>query len=475
MRRRFFWSILGIATLALVLVGLFAAVIGQVALTREAEREMSQETVAIERLLESQLTDETGTRITIAGLAGALRGGQLSDTVKNRVGSLLSMIEGIAGGRQVDIGWVDIQGNLRMLENPSLASALRFNVGSLESGKDSVVRRRVPGQTGVVLAVAHPLGSTRVVIVVRQRLQVISGQGYFRVMLVAFLIAVLLAAIAARLLAGRLASRGARLADAARKIAGGDVTARAGLDGTDEVAQIARAFDEMADRLEATQASEREFLLSVGHDLRTPLTTIGGYAEALEEGGLDEASLARVGGVVSNETRRLRRLIEDLMMLARLDANEFTLRSEDVDVGAHLRGVAEAFHSRAEADGLRFFVRAEETGTMRVDPDRLAQIAGNLIENALRYTPEAGVVEFRVSPTSEGVALEVADSGPGIEPEDLPHVFERFFVSHRYRGVRPEGSGLGLSIVHRLVTAMGGRVDVTSGSGGTTFKVEIPR
>jgi two-component system sensor histidine kinase BaeS len=314
-----------------------------------------------------------------------------------------------------------------------------------------------------------------VVIVVRQRLQVISGQGYFRVMLVAFLIAVLLAAIAARLLAGRLASRGARLADAARKIAGGDVTARAGLDGTDEVAQIARAFDEMADRLEATQASEREFLLSVGHDLRTPLTTIGGYAEALEEGGLDEASLARVGGVVSNETRRLRRLIEDLMMLARLDANEFTLRSEDVDVGAHLRGVAEAFHSRAEADGLRFFVRAEETGTMRVDPDRLAQIAGNLIENALRYTPEAGVVEFRVSPTSEGVALEVADSGPGIEPEDLPHVFERFFVSHRYRGVRPEGSGLGLSIVHRLVTAMGGTVDVTSGSGGTTFKVEIPR
>jgi two-component system sensor histidine kinase BaeS len=475
MRRRFFWSILGISTLALVLVGLFAAVIGQVALTRETEREMTQEAVAIERLLESQLTDEAGTRITLVRLAAALRAGQLSDTVKSRVGSLLSMVEGIAGGRQVDVGWVDIGGSLRLLENPALAGPLRFDVDSLESGQNSVVRRRVPGEAGVVLAVAHPLGSTRLVIVVRQRLQVISGQGYFRVMLIAFLITVLLAAVAARLLSGRLASRGAKLADAARRIAGGDVAARAGLEGTDEVAEIARAFDEMADRLEATQASEREFLLSVGHDLRTPLTTIGGYAEALEEGGLDEASLARVGGVVSNETRRLRRLIEDLMMLARLDANEFTLRPEEVDVGAHLRGVAEAFHSRAEADGLRFLVSAEETGTMQVDPDRLAQIAGNLIENALRYTPEAGVVEFRVSPTSEGVALEVADSGPGIEPEDLPHVFERFFVSHRYRGVRPEGSGLGLSIVHRLVTAMGGRVDVTSDPGGTTFRVEIPR
>ncbi|MFZ0492335.1 MAG: HAMP domain-containing sensor histidine kinase [Acidimicrobiia bacterium] len=475
MRRRFFWSILGIATLALVLVGLFAAVIGQVALTRETEREMSQESVAIERLLESQLTDETGTKITVARLAAALRAGQLSDTVKSRVGSLLSMVEGITGGRQVDIGWVDVGGSLRMLENPALSSALRFDVDLLDSGKDSVVRRRVPGEAGVVLAVAHPLGSTRLVIVLRQRLQVISGQGYFRIMLIAFLIAVLLAAVAARLLSGRLASRGAKLADAARRIAGGDVTARAGLEGTDEVAEIASAFDEMADRLEATQTSEREFLLSVGHDLRTPLTTIGGYAEALEEGGLDEASLARVGGVVSNETRRLRRLIEDLIMLARLDGNEFTLRPEDVDVGAHLWGVAEAFHSRAEADGLRFSVRSEETGTMQVDPDRLAQIAGNLIENALRYTPEAGMVEFRVSPTGGGVVLEVADSGPGIEPEDLPHVFERFFVSHRYRGERPEGSGLGLSIVHRLVTAMGGTVDVTSDAGGTTFRVELPR
>jgi two-component system sensor histidine kinase BaeS len=475
MRRRFFWSILGIATLALVLVGVFAAVLGQVALNRETQREMTQEAVAIERLLESQLTDDAGTRITVARLAAALRGGQVSDTLRSRVGSLLSLVEGIAGGRQVDIGWVDLDGNLRMLDNPAVANALRFDVDALTNGNDSVVRRRLSGEAGVVLAVAHPIGSSRLVIVVRQRLLVISGQGYFRVMLIAFLIAVLLAAVAARLLSGRLASRGAKLVDAARRIADGDGAARADLEGTDEVGQVARAFDEMADRLEAAQAGEREFLLSVGHDLRTPLTTIGGYAEALEEGGLDEASLARIGGVLSNETKRLRRLIEDLMMLARLDANEFTFRPEEVDVGAHLRGVAEAFHSRAEADGLRFFVQVQETGTMQVDPDRMAQVAGNLIENALRYTPEAGVVEFRVFPTERGVALEVADSGPGIEPEDLPHVFERFFVSHRYRGVRPEGSGLGLSIVHRLVTAMGGSVDVRSGQGGTTFTVDIPR
>lgn len=475
MRRRFFWSILGIATLVLVLVGVFAAVIGQVALTRETQREMLQETVAIERLLESQLTDDTGARFPVARLAAAIRNGQLSDTVRSRVGSLLSLVEGIAGGRTVDIGLIDAQGKFRMIDDTALANALRFDVNALENGEDSVVRHRVVGESGVVVAVAHPVGSTRLVIVIRQRLTVVSGQGYFRVMLLAFLVALMLAAVAARLLSGRLASRGAKLANAARRIAKGDVTARADVEGTDEVAQVAQAFDEMADRLEAAQMSEREFLLSVGHDLRTPLTTIGGYAEALEEGGLDEASLARVGGVLSGETKRLRRLIEDLMMLARLDANEFTLRLEDVDVGAHLRGIAEAFGSRAEADGLRFSVEVQDTGRMQVDPDRLAQIAGNLIENALRYTPEAGLVEFRVFPTGTGISLVVADSGPGIEPEDLPHVFERFFVSHRYRGVRPEGSGLGLSIVQRLVTAMGGRVAVESGQGGTAFTVEIPR
>jgi two-component system OmpR family sensor kinase len=475
MRRRLFWSMLGIATVALVLVGVFGAVIGQVALNREATRQMTLEAAAIEHLVETQFYENNGSRITLQRLATAIRSGNLSDALSTQLRTLLTTAEQITGGRQVDLGWIDLQGNLRLVQDPALAASLRFNIAALENGDDSTVRRRVPGQQGVVLAVAHPLVSTRLVLVLHQRVTLISGQGYFRVMIVVFILTVLLSAIAARLFAGRLAARGAKLAEAARRIADGDVSARADLTGTDEVAQVAAAFDEMADRLEAAQASEREFLLSVGHDLRTPLTTIGGYAEALEEGGLDEASLRRVGGVLTNETRRLRRLIEDLMMLARLEADQFTLRPEDVDVAAHLGSVAEAFRSRADADGLRFNVAVSDTGTVRVDPDRLAQIAGNLIENAFRYTPEAGTVQFRVFGAGSSFVVEVADSGPGIDSEDLPHVFERFFVSHRYRGVRPEGSGLGLSIVQRLVEAMHGTVSVISGSAGTTFRVEIPR
>jgi two-component system, OmpR family, sensor kinase len=474
MRRRFFWSILGIATLALVLVGVFGAVVGQVALIRAAEREMAQEATAIGDLLTSQLTDDAGAVLAPARLLAVLRAGELSEGTGTRLRTLLSTAEKITAGRQIDIGWIGPQGTLRLVEHPALADVFRFDVTALEQGIDQTVRRRGTGERQVVLAHAHPIADTRLVVVVYQPSPVLSGQGYFRVMIVGFLIAMILAAVAARLLSKRLAERGAKLASAAQRIAAGDASARTGLTGDDEVADVARAFDEMADKLEATRASEREFLLSVGHDLRTPLTTIGGYAEALEEGGLDEDALERVGGVLTNETRRLRRLIEDLMLLARLEADEFTLRPEEVDVGAYLGAVAEAFRARAERAGITLTVDAGTTGTVRVDPDRLSQIAGNLIENALRHTPEAGTVRFSVSSEGGTLTMDVADTGAGIDAQDIPHVFERFFVSHRYRALRPEGSGLGLSIVQRLVEAMHGTVGVASGETGTVFTVKIP-
>ena len=477
MRRRLFWSMLGIATLALLLVGVFGAILGQVAVSQETVRQMTREAGAIENLVGKQFVEETGDRITLQRLSAILRDGRLPEdsTLGRRLRTLLATAEQITGGRLVDIGWIDLQGRLHLLLNPTIGEALDFDVSKLEGGQDSVVRRQIPGEEDAVLAVAHPMEATRLVIVVFQRTTLIDGKSFFRVMLIAFGLAVLLSAIAARLLARRLSKRSAKLAEAARTLADGNFATRVDLPGDDEVADVARAFNEMADRLEAAQGSEREFLMSVGHDLRTPLTTIGGYAEALEEGGLEESSVARIGKVLAGETGRLRRLIEDLMMLARLDAKEFSLREESVDVAAHLRGIAETFRPRAEAAKLRFVVEAEETGPVRTDPDRLAQIAGNLIENALRYTPEAGTVTFRVANAGHHVVLEVLDSGPGIDTEDLPRVFDRFFVAHRYRRERPEGSGLGLSIVQRLVEAMGGKVSVTSGDTGTTFRVELPK
>lgn len=163
------------------------------------------------------------------------------------------------------------------------------------------------------------------------------------------------------------------------------------------------------------------------------------------------------------------------MLLARLEAREFTLDIEPVDVGAHTRELVDGFRPRAEALRVRLESDIEPTGLVETDADRLGQIVGNLMENALRYSPEAGAVTVRVRRVAEEVELAVADTGSGIDAADLPRVFDKFYVARRYRRLRPEGSGLGLSIVKELVDAMGGRVAVTSDPNeGTTVWVRLP-
>ncbi|GIU92958.1 MAG: hypothetical protein KatS3mg011_1864 [Acidimicrobiia bacterium] len=280
------------------------------------------------------------------------------------------------------------------------------------------------------------------------------------------------AAVAAWILSERFTARLERLAAAAAAVASGELDVEVDDTGDDELADLAGAFNRMAGELAEARERERRFLLSVGHDLRTPLTTVAGYAEALQEGPPSD-QVRRIGEVIESETRRLSRLIEDLMLLARVESAEFTLRPEPVDLAAHLTELVEAFRARAEAADLRLEADIAQVGTRMVDPDRFSQVAANLVENALRYTPPRGTVRVRLEADDGLVRLAVSDTGPGIEPEDLPHIFERFYVSRRYRGVRPEGSGLGLSIVKSLVEAMGGRVEATS-DGGTVIVVELP-
>jgi len=269
-----------------------------------------------------------------------------------------------------------------------------------------------------------------------------------------------------------------RLADleaASRALASGDLAARVPVEGDDEIAEVAAAFNEMADDLAAARRRERDFLMSVGHDLRTPLTSIRGYAEALSHGAVAEDDLPRVAEVLQRQTDRLGRLVEDLMLLARLEAREFTLRPEPVDLTGHVKGVLEAYRPRIEEAAVRLEVEAEPVGIVEVDPDRVGQVLGNLLDNALRYTPEGGTVSVTVRRRGSEVVLGVADTGPGIDPEDLDRVFERLFVTQRYRPVRPEGSGLGLAIIKELVEALGGRIEVRSRPGsGTRFDVALP-
>ena len=296
-----------------------------------------------------------------------------------------------------------------------------------------------------------------------------------RPLIFGLIVGALLALAVSALVSRRLGKRLSGLEEAAVNLAGGEFGARAPVEGDDDVAELGRTFNYMASSLQQAQRRERDFLMSVGHDLRTPLTTIRGYAEALDAGVIDADDFPRVADVLHRQTDRLSRLVEDLMLLARLEAREFNLRPESVDLAAHIHEQAEEHRVRAEKLGVRFEAHIQPVGSVFIDPDRVAQVVGNLVDNALRYTPEQGAVRLTMTGTARQVVFEVADTGPGIDEDDLPRVFERLYVAQRYRPVRPEGSGLGLSIVKELVDAMRGSVEVTSRPGhGTKVSVALP-
>lgn len=272
-----------------------------------------------------------------------------------------------------------------------------------------------------------------------------------------------------------VSSRLSVVSDAALEVGSGNLSARATVSGNDEITDVARSFNHMATELEDVRVRERQFLMAVSHDLRTPLTTISGYAEALDAGDIAQEDLSGVAGVLHGQTGQLSRLVEDLMALARVEASEYTLKPETVDVSLLTSGVADSYRSRAASASVTLETECLQPISVSVDPQRLIQVLGNLLDNALRYTPLGGVISVMCSHTgSDGATISVNNTGQGISQDDLPHVFERLYVADRYRAQRPAGSGLGLAIVAELVDAMGGVVSCESTPDeGTTFFVTI--
>ena len=284
-------------------------------------------------------------------------------------------------------------------------------------------------------------------------------------LLLAAAIGVAFAAAVSFLIARSIVRPLRRIAGATRALAADERHEPLEPEGTRELAALAEAFNQMTEQLAASREAERAFLLSVSHELKTPLTAIRGYAEGLAEGAFDPEEAARI---ILIESRRLERLVLDLLDLARMNRSEFSVRSEPVDLGE----IAQETLLRHEAKAHEFDVELEASGGetwVRADHDRLLQVASNLVENALRETPAGGRVSIVVEPSR----LLVADTGPGIPPGDVPHAFERFYLYDKIGKDRPVGSGLGLAIVKQLVTAMGGDVRVTSGERGTTFVVRL--
>jgi signal transduction histidine kinase len=285
-------------------------------------------------------------------------------------------------------------------------------------------------------------------------------------------------ALAASVIAQNISAPLRAATGAYRRIASGDLTVRVRpTEGrtrrkNDEVQELLVALDSMSESLQRARDQERQFLLSVSHDLRTPLTSIRGYAEALADGAVTDPE--RSAAVIVAESRRLERLVKDLLDLAKLESNQFTLKPANVDVTDLVTDVADGFLPAAEDAGVTLELVAPVQLRANIDPDRLAQMVANLIENAMKFARTKVVVGIKADgqpPTqAQRFRITVTDDGPGIDPDDLPHVFERSFTSDR-QPTRKIGSGLGLAIVSELAVAMGATVDIDTSPAGTTFSI----
>jgi two-component system OmpR family sensor kinase len=270
-----------------------------------------------------------------------------------------------------------------------------------------------------------------------------------------------------------------RMVGTAEAIAGGDLNRRLRMPaGRNEVARLGSAFDHMVDRLAATLQVQRRFVADASHELRTPLTSLEGLSEMLLIGADrgDSSAVQRMARSMHGELRRMARLVADLLMLSRLDSAA-PMSFAMVDAGELLNDVAEQMAPLAEARQIHLEVVYNTRVTVRADPDRLKQVILNLVDNALRYTPAGG--EVRLAATEDLVAhvarLEVKDNGPGIPPEDLPHIFDRFYRGDPSRTRASGNTGLGLAIVSAIVQAHGGSIEVESSAGsGTSFRVILP-
>jgi len=478
LRQRLVLALVGLSVGSVLLAGLITVVAARPATKSTAISELKRGL----NLLYEDDRDGVRPRLTVARLKNQL--------LANQVGVAAVLPNGTLAAPGQTITVPGLGGRLlERLRNRIGAAALLtpLPAGVTKNDLDPVALAAgnvLSGSRGQIVWVAQPLTPQpegTLVLIATRRIGFFALGRLGGILFIAALVAALVGVAVSLWLVRRLTRPLQAMERTARAIAGGDLDARVGLPSTDvddELAAVGNAIDTIAAELGRHRSLERAFLMSISHDLRTPLTSIRGYAEAVAEGAADdEESRRRAATIIEAEARRLERLVADLLELARLDAREFSLHPGPVDVAGVARHAALALEPAAREAGLQLIVTGEAGPVMAVaDPERLAQVVANLVENALKYAATTVEVATRAAAGAAGggsVEIGVSDDGPGIDPEDLPRVFERLYTSRRQPG-RKVGTGLGLAIVRELVSAMGGQASVGhTAEGGTRFVVTL--
>jgi two-component system sensor histidine kinase BaeS len=275
--------------------------------------------------------------------------------------------------------------------------------------------------------------------------------------------------------AQRLARPLRRASTAAMSMASGSRGVDLASTGPKEVDEISTSLNALDTALTASEARQREFLLSVSHEFRTPLTAVKGYSEAISDGILSGDDAIEAARLISSESARLNRLVSDLLDLARLGAVDFAISEVRIDLQEFANEVRQVWGYRCQEQQVNLECEIQVKDAFIGDPIRLRQIVDNLAENALRLSPSHSTLAIRIEQLTNSLVIEVRDSGPGLSAEDQLVAFEPGALYERYRGVRPVGTGIGLALVGRLATSMGGSASVgLAPEGGARFTVEIP-
>ena len=275
----------------------------------------------------------------------------------------------------------------------------------------------------------------------------------------------LLCSLLCWVLARRITGPIEAISDAARKLGSGDFTARAPVDGCVELADFATTFNNMATRLQTIDNSRGQFMGNIAHELRTPMTTIKGFIDGMLDGTIPQEENQHYLTIVSQETGRLARLVQNMLDITKLEAGEVPVHARNYDLWKTVNDVVLSDEQRIE-DG-RIDIRGLGGPPMMIcaDPDFVHQVVYNIVDNAIKFTPEGGAISFSAQKKGGMVEVRIENTGSGIAPEALPFVFERFYKEDRSRGMNTRGSGLGLHICKILVNLSGGQIHAESEEG----------
>lgn len=332
------------------------------------------------------------------------------------------------------------------------------------------------------LVVATPiLSGTNVIGVVFATKAVVSTWSSYvsqiaKIMLFSAAIALIVSAIIIYGMVYKITKPLRQMSHATKMYAQGDFSYKVIVKGDDEMADLARAFNNMASSLSVLESSRRSFVANVSHELKTPMTTIGGFIDGILDGTIDGSQEKRYLAIVSDEVKRLSRLVTGMLNMSKLEAGEMHINSRDFDISQSIFRTLLNFEKKINSKSIEILgLDKMQSITVNADEDMLMQVIYNLVDNAIKFTPDGGYISINAFQDGDKVFVDIKNSGDGISPEELDKIFERFYKTDKSRSYDVKGAGLGLYIVKSIITLHGGEIKATSEQGSyTEFSFWIP-